>query len=308
MHILLAQPRGFCAGVEMAVTAVERAIELYGTPLYAFHEVVHNTTIVADLQRRGVRFVNDVTDVPTGAVVVFSAHGVSPAVRAKAAERQLVVVDATCPLVSKVHTEARRFVKDGFTVVFIGHAGHDEAVGLLGEAPDGIVLIETLEDVERVAVPDPGRVAYLTQTTLGVDDTRRIVDALNKRFPRIVGPAHNDICYATQNRQIAIRSIASESSLALILGSRHSSNSQRLREVASDAGASSHLIDGPADLRHEWFDGVSDVAITAGASVPESLVKATVAAIVDRYGAQVDEHRTAEETMHFSLPEPVRTQ
>jgi len=306
VHILLAQPRGFCAGVEMAVAAVERALELYGSPLYAFHEIVHNTAIVAGLQRRGVLFVNDVTDVPTGAVIVFSAHGVSPAVRAMAAERHLVVVDATCPLVSKVHTEARRFVKDGFSVVFIGHAGHDEAVGLLGEAPDAIILIETLEDVERVTVPDSHRVAYLTQTTLGVDDTRRIVEALNKRFPGIVGPTHSDICYATQNRQTAIRSIASESSLALILGSRHSSNSQRLREVASDAGASSHLIDGPEDLRHEWFDRVSEVAVTAGASVPESLVKATVAAIVDRYGARVDEHRTAEETMHFSLPAPVR--
>jgi 4-hydroxy-3-methylbut-2-enyl diphosphate reductase len=267
---------------------------------------VHNTTIVADFKRRGVRFVDDLTDVPIGAVVVFSAHGVSPDVRARAAERNLIVVDATCPLVSKVHAEARRFVKDGFSVVFIGHAGHDEAVGLMGEAPEAIILVETLEDAERITVPNPEKVAYLTQTTLGVDDTRRIVAALDRRFPGIVGPAHHDICYATQNRQTAIRSIACESRLALVLGSRHSSNSQRLKEVAADAGASAHLIDGPQDLRQEWFEGVSSVAVTAGASVPESLVNATVAALVDRYRAQVDEHRTAEETMHFSLPMPVR--
>jgi 4-hydroxy-3-methylbut-2-enyl diphosphate reductase len=306
MRIVLAQPRGFCAGVEMAVTAVERALHLYGTPLYAFHEVVHNVTIVADFKRRGVRFVDDLDEVPHGAVVVFSAHGVSPAVRATAAQRNLVVVDATCPLVSKVHAEARRFARDGFTVVFIGHPGHDEAVGLIGEAPDHIVLVETLADVETVAVRDPRRVAYLTQTTLGVDDTRRIVAALERRFPGIVGPAHDDICYATQNRQTAIRALARESPVTVILGSRHSSNSQRLREVAADAGASAHLVDGPDDLRDQWFAGISTVAVTAGASVPESLVQATVAAIAHRYDAHVDEHGAVEETMHFSLPLPVR--
>jgi 4-hydroxy-3-methylbut-2-en-1-yl diphosphate reductase len=291
----------------MAVTAVERALELYGAPLYAFHQIVHNRTVVSDFERRGVRFVDDLANVPRGAVVVFSAHGVCPAVRAVAAERNLLVVDATCPLVSKVHTEARRFVNEAYTVIFVGHAGHDETVGVMGEAPRHILLVETCADVDRLIVPDPQRVAYLTQTTLGVDDTRLILQALQRRFPGIVGPPHEDVCYATQNRQAAIGRLAGGASLALVLGSRNSSNSLRLVEVAAARGAAARLIDGPEDLRPEWFDdGVLTVAVTAGASVPESQVKATVDVLVGRYGARVDEFRTAEESTQFSLPVPVR--
>jgi 4-hydroxy-3-methylbut-2-enyl diphosphate reductase len=290
----------------MAILAVERALDLYGAPLYAFHQIVHNRSVITDFERRGVRFVADIADVPEAANVVFSAHGVSPEVRSKAAERHLHVVDATCPLVNKVHVEARRFARQGFTIVLIGHAGHDETVGLLGEAPDNIRLVETPADVHALSVPNPLRVAYVTQTTLSIDDAQLIIDALKRRFPTIVGPPREDICYATQNRQRAFRVLTGEAEVAMVIGSCNSSNSQRLAEVANGRGVPAHLVDGPEDLRPEWFEGISTVALTAGASVPEMLVQATVAALAEKYQARMEEHRTTEESMHFSVPILVR--
>ncbi len=306
MRVLLAQPSGFCAGVEMAVATVDRALELFGEPLYAFHQIVHNQVVVADLTRRGVRFVNDIADIPRGAAVVFSAHGVSPDVRAHASELGLRVVDATCPLVTKVHVEARRYARAGYTIVLIGHAGHDETVGVMGEAPEHVCLVETLDDAERLLVPDPSRVAYLTQTTLGVVDTRLIVQALKRRFPGIVGPPRQDICYATENRQVAVRDLAVEADVVLVVGSGNSSNSRRLVEVAANQGVPALLVEGPDALRAEWLEGASTIVVTAGASVPDSLVKSTVAVLVTSYGADVEERRVADESVFFPLPLPVR--
>ena len=306
LRVLLARPRGFCAGVDMAVSALDRALELFGAPVYAYHQIVHNTYLVARYQRRGVVFVDDVRDVPESGTVVLSAHGVAPEVRRLADARRLRTVDATCPLVHKVHSEARRFARDGYTIVLVGHRGHDETLGVMGEAPAQMVLVETVADVERLHVRDAGRVAYLTQTTLSVDDAGRVIDALRRRFPAIVGPATEDICYATQNRQDAVRTLAPRADRVLVIGSGNSSNSRRLAELGERQGVPTRLVDGPEELDASWFIGARTVLVTAGASVPEELVQATVAWLQQRFDTEVEEQRGAEETLRFQLPVVVR--
>ena len=302
MRVLLASPHGFCAGVVMAVRALERALELFGPPLYVYHEIVHNTHVVESFRERGVTFVDSLDDVPRGATLLYSAHGVSPQVRAEARRRGLRAIDATCPLVAKVHAEAIRYAERGYTIVLIGHEGHDEVVGTLGEAPGRIVLVETPEDAARLEVPDASRVAYLTQTTLSVDDANRVIEALRRRFPGIVGPAKDDICYATQNRQEAVRALVGQSDLVLVVGSPNSSNSRRLTEVAVEHGRAARLVDRCDDLRTEWFDGVENVLLTAGASAPEHLVQQCLAWIQEQFGAEVEERVVRQEEVSFALP------
>src|SRR5438270_307336 len=271
--LLLAAPRGYCAGVDRAVQTVERALELHGAPVYVRKEIVHNKHVVEKLRERGAVFVEEHDDsIPEGAVTVFSAHGVSPAVHADAEKRPLQTIDATCPLVTKVHREAVRFAAEGYTIVLIGHAGHEEVEGTMGEAPDHIVLVETEEDADRLEVPDPDRIAYISQTTLSVDETRAIIARLRDRFPNITGPRTDDICYATTNRQAAVKQMAAQCDLVLVIGSRNSSNSQRLVDVARAAGAAAHLIDNESQVREEWLDGARVVGISSGASAPELLV------------------------------------
>jgi len=309
MRVILASPRGFCAGVNMAIASLESAIERFGTPIYVYHEIVHNTWVVRRFQQRGVVFVSRLDEVPPGAHLLYSAHGVSPDVRREAADRRLETIDATCPLVTKVHREAVRFAMQGYTVILIGHAGHDEVVGTMGEAPAAIRLIASVEEADCVEVADRDRVAYLTQTTLSVDDTAQIVDRLRRRFPKLVGPARDDICYATQNRQEVVRRLASKAHLVLVVGSRNSSNSQRLAELARSGGVTAHLIDGPADIDPNWFhrkEGEESVLITAGASAPENLVQQCVSYLQERFQAEVEEVRLREEEVHFVLPRELR--
>jgi 4-hydroxy-3-methylbut-2-en-1-yl diphosphate reductase len=267
-RVLLAAPRGYCAGVDRAVQTVERALELYGAPIYVRKEIVHNKHVVEELSKRGAIFVEEESEVPEGEMVVFSAHGVAPAVHESSAARQLRTIDATCPLVTKVHVSARRFAADGYTIVLIGHAGHEEVEGTTGEAPDSIILVQTVEEVATLEVPDPERVAFITQTTLSVDETAEIIAALRARFPAIVSSKSDDICYATTNRQIAVKQLASECELVLVIGSTNSSNSNRLVEVAREHGAASPLIDNHTQVREEWLEGVETVGITSGASAP----------------------------------------
>jgi 4-hydroxy-3-methylbut-2-en-1-yl diphosphate reductase len=306
MHIILAAPRGFCAGVNMAIEALELAIRAYGTPLYVYHEIVHNKWVVGMFREQGVVFVNDLAEVPEGAHLLYSAHGVPPAVRQQAAERRLQTLDPPCPLVTKVHLEAVRFARQGHTVILIGHAGHDEVVGTMGEAPQSIRLIQTTADIDRLDVPDPSKVAYLTQTTLSVDDAAQMIERLRQRFPQIVGPPRDDICYATQNRQEAIRVLAKEVDAVLVVGSRNSSNSQRLAELARACGVAAHLIDGPADINLEWFSGRERVLITAGASAPETLVQECVEFLRKRFDASVEARVIRQEQMRFALPKALR--
>jgi 4-hydroxy-3-methylbut-2-enyl diphosphate reductase len=306
MRVILAAPRGFCAGVNMAIEALTRAIETYGTPLYAYHEIVHNTWVVERFRQQGVIFVDDLAEVPEGVPLLYSAHGVPPEVRRQAAERHLLTIDATCPLVTKVHREAVRFAGQGYTVLLIGHAGHDEVVGTTGEAPQSIRLIESLADADQVDVPDPSRVIYLTQTTLSVDDAARIIERLRRRFPQIIGPPQDDICYATQNRQEAVRLLAAESDVVLVVGSQNSSNSQRLVELARSCGVAAHLIDGPADIDLGWFSGEETVTITAGASAPETLVEECVNRLRERFAASVETRTIRPEQLRFALPNPLR--
>ncbi|MGH3624276.1 MAG: 4-hydroxy-3-methylbut-2-enyl diphosphate reductase [Sciscionella sp.] len=305
--LLLAAPRSFCAGVERAIEVVERLLEREGAPVYVRKQIVHNTHVVAELRTRGAVFVDELDGVPDGAVVVFSAHGVSPAVRAEAANRRLRVVDATCPLVGKVHAEARRFAANGDTVVLIGHAGHEEVEGTLGEAPANSVLVQSVADVEALSVPDQERVSYLTQTTLAVDETTEILAALRRRFPALRGPASDDICYATTNRQDALRAIAGESDLVLVLGSANSSNSVRLVELSHRQGTPAHLIDSLDDIRPEWLDGVRVVGLTAGASAPPGLFDAVVETLSALGSVTVAERETVRETIHFTLPAAMRS-
>src|SRR5687768_7581339 len=274
--LFLAAPRGYCAGVDRAVQTVERALELYGPPVYVRKEIVHNKHVVEQLRGRGAIFVDQETEVPAGETVVFSAHGVSPAVHANAGERELKTIDATCPLVTKVHVEAKKFAAEGYTIVLIGHAGHEEVEGTMGEAPESIVLIETEDDAERLEVPDPDRVAYISQTTLSVDETNAIIRKLRERFPNIVGPRTDDICYATTNRQMAVRQMAEACDLVLVIGSQNSSNSNRLVELARALGIDSHLIDNENQVREEWLEGKRTVGISSGASAPEELVQRLV--------------------------------
>ena len=304
--VLLAAPRSFCAGVERAIAVVEQLLGQRGGPIYVRKQIVHNSHVVADLQTRGAVFVDELAVVPDGSTVVFSAHGVSPAVRAEAASRELEVIDATCPLVTKVHAEARRFAARGDTVVLIGHAGHEEVEGVLGEAPDRTVLVQTVEEVATLRVTDPARVSYLMQTTLAVDEATEIVQALQARFPALRGAATNDICYATTNRQEALKAIAEQSDLVLVVGSMNSSNSVRLVELAHRYGKASYLIDSPSDIRPEWLDGVAVVGLTAGASAPPRLVDAVIAALVNFGPISVVERETTREDVHFTLPSTVR--
>jgi 4-hydroxy-3-methylbut-2-enyl diphosphate reductase len=305
-RVLLAAPRGYCAGVDRAVQTVERALELYGAPVYVRKEIVHNKHVVEELTKRGAIFVEEETEVPEGEMVVFSAHGVAPAVHEKAAARQLRTIDATCPLVTKVHVEARRFAADGYTIVMIGHDGHEEVEGTTGEAPESIVLVETVDEVATLEVEDPERVAFITQTTLSVDETSEIIAALRARFPSIVSSKSDDICYATTNRQIAVKQLASECELVLVIGSTNSSNSNRLVEVAREHGADSHLIDNHTQVREEWLEGVETVGITSGASAPEELVEALVDHFRERGASEVSELRTVHEDVRFMLPKEIR--
>ena len=307
MRILLANPRGFCAGVNMAIDVVEQVLKLRGAPVYVYHEIVHNRHVVDDFRRRGVVFVDDVREVPEGSVVVYSAHGISPTVRAEAQRRRLVEVDATCPLVIKVHHEVQRFAREGYSIIFIGHARHDEAVGTVGEAPDAIIVVESPEDVERLQVKDPKRIAYVTQTTLSLYDAQRIIDALKKKFPHVKAPPKEDICYATTNRQNAVADVAPEVDLVLVIGSRNSSNSQRLVETANEAGKAAYLIDDQSELDPAWFDGVETVLITAGASAPEHLVQDLVSRLRREYGADEEVRTVAEEDMSFAPPKSLRS-
>lgn len=306
MRVILASPRGFCAGVNMAVEALELALARHGAPVFVYHEIVHNKWVVERFRRVGAVFVNSVEEVPEGALLFYSAHGVSPEVRAQAARRRLRTVDATCPLVTKVHREAIRFARQGYTIVLIGHAGHDEVVGTMGEAPEAIVLVETEQDVDRVVVPDPSRVAYLTQTTLSVDEALRIVDRLRQRFPAMVGPPRDDICYATQNRQAAVRELARLAHVVLVVGSQNSSNSRRLAEIARSCGVPAWLIDDASHLLPQWFRQGDTVVITAGASAPESLVAECVRWLQDRFGATVEPAVVRSENVHFPLPRELR--
>jgi 4-hydroxy-3-methylbut-2-en-1-yl diphosphate reductase len=304
--LLLAAPRGYCAGVDRAVQTVERALELYGPPVYVRKEIVHNKHVVEQLRERGAIFVEEEDQVPEGETVVFSAHGVAPSVHAGAAARGLQTIDATCPLVTKVHVEAKKFAAQGYTIVLIGHAGHEEVEGTTGEAPDHIVLIETEEDVDRLDVNDPDKIAYISQTTLSVDETSAIIYKLRERFPNIIGPRTDDICYATTNRQMAVRQMAPHCDLVLVIGSANSSNSNRLVEVARDHGAESHPIDNESQMREEWLDGKHVVGITSGASAPEELVKRLVKWFRERGTVDVEEFDVVQEDTRFMLPKEIR--
>ena len=304
--ILLAAPRGYCAGVDRAVQTVERALELYGAPVYVRKEIVHNKHVVEKLRDRGAVFVESESEVPEGATVVFSAHGVSPAVHANATDRGLHTIDATCPLVTKVHVEAKKFAADDYTIVLIGHAGHEEVEGTMGEAPANIVLIEDEAGVDGLEVRDPLKVAYISQTTLSVDETQAIIARLRERFPAITGPRTDDICYATTNRQAAVKQLAKQSDLVLVIGSRNSSNSNRLVEVAREHGADSYLIDNEGQVREEWLEGKRVIGITSGASAPEELVQRLVEFFRRRGAEDVRELQVVSEDVRFMLPKAIR--
>ncbi|HVQ77219.1 MAG TPA: 4-hydroxy-3-methylbut-2-enyl diphosphate reductase [Candidatus Binatia bacterium] len=301
-RIVLAGPRGFCAGVDRAIDIVELALQVCPPPVYVRKEIVHNRHVVEALRAKGAQFVDELGEVPDGATVIFSAHGISPAVRTEARERGLRVIDATCPLVTKVHLEAVRYARERYTIILVGHADHDEVVGTVGEAPERILVIDSPEDVAGLDVPDPERVAYLTQTTLSVDDTRECIDALRRRFPKIVGPAKDDICYATQNRQAAVKAVAAEVDVLLVIGAANSSNANRLVEVSEGLGTRSYLINDRHDIRPEWLTGARRIGVTAGASTPEFLVTEVVESL--RYLQSVDarEVRVVDEDVHFGLP------
>jgi 4-hydroxy-3-methylbut-2-en-1-yl diphosphate reductase len=305
--IYLAAPRGYCAGVDRAVQTVEHALDLYGAPVYVRKEIVHNKHVVEELAARGAIFVDQETEVPEGETVVFSAHGVAPSVHANAAKRELRTIDATCPLVTKVHVEARKFAEQGYTIVLIGHDGHEEVEGTMGEAPERIVLIESEEDVERLEVDDPDRIAYISQTTLSVDETQDIIEKLKARLPNIIGPRTDDICYATTNRQLAVKQMAGECDLVLVIGSRNSSNSNRLVEVARFHGAESYLIDNETQVEEGWLEDKRVVGITSGASAPENLVQRLVDFFRARGVTDISEFHVVKEDVRFMLPKHIRT-
>lgn len=307
MKIILANPRGFCAGVNMAIESLEQALQMFGTPLYVYHEIVHNRPVVDRFRKQGVVFVDSIEEIPENSTVLYSAHGVAPTIRETAARRQLRAIDATCPLVTKVHLEAIKFARQGYTILLIGHAGHDEVVGTLGEAPDAIELVQCPLDVDKLQLPADARVAYLTQTTLSLDDAEVIIAALKRRFPQIVGPSRDDICYATQNRQEAVRELAAEADAVIVLGSQNSSNSLRLTEVARLRGKASYLIDTAAEIQPGWFQGHETVLVTAGASAPEENVQECIAFLKDRFGATVESRVIREEHVSFPLPRELRS-
>ena len=305
--VLLVRPRGYCAGVERAVQTVEEALAKFGAPVYVRKQIVHNLNVVRDLEAKGAVFVEETEEVPEGSIVIFSAHGVAPSVHAEAEARSLRMIDATCPLVTKVHHEARRFAREGYDIVLIGHEGHEEVVGTTGQAPDRIHLVDGPEEAASVVVQDPERVAWLSQTTLSVDETLRTVDALRAQFPELTSPPSDDICYATQNRQNAVKAIAQRCDVVLVVGSRNSSNSVRLVEVALDEGArASYLVDQADEIEPAWLDGVATVGLTSGASAPEWLVEGVLETLAKRGFTNVEEVRTVEETLQFALPPEVR--
>ncbi len=306
MKVLVASPRGFCAGVNMAIESLDLALAALAPPIYVYHEIVHNKYVVDHFRGRGVTFVDDLEDVPLGSTLLFSAHGVSPEVRRLARERNLHAIDATCPLVTKVHLEAIKYARAGYTILLIGHEGHDEVIGTMGEAPEAIILVETPEDVATLQVADEQKLAYLTQTTLSVDDANRIIAQLKERFPAIVSPPKEDICYATQNRQEAVSILAEEADLAIVLGSQNSSNSQRLAELARERSIPAYLVDGPGDLDVAWFDGVGTVLVTAGASAPEQVVDECLQWLDARFGATIEQRSVREESVSFPLPRELR--
>lgn len=311
MQILLANPRGFCAGVDRAISIVERALELYGAPIYVRHEVVHNRYVVEGLRQRGAVFVEDLHEVPDGCIVIFSAHGVSQAVRAEAKSRDLSVFDATCPLVTKVHMEVARASRKGMEAVLIGHAGHPEVEGTMGQYSNpqgGMYLVESPEDVAKLVVKNPENLCFMTQTTLSVDDTSEVIDALRQHFPAIIGPRKDDICYATTNRQEAVRQLAEQAQVVLVVGSKNSSNSNRLAELARRAGKAAYLIDGAEDIDEAWLQGADTVGVTAGASAPEVLVQAVIARLQDLGAVTVTETEGREENITFEVPRELRVQ
>lgn len=301
-RVLLASPRGFCAGVDRAIEIVRLALEAYGPPVYVYHEIVHNPYVVRELRDKGAVFVLDLDEVPEGSRTIYSAHGVSPVVRQQAADRHLQVVDATCPLVTKVHLEAIRFAAQGFWILLIGHKGHDEVTGTMGEVPQRILLVSDVEEAERIAVPDPAKVAVLTQTTLSVDDTEAIIAVLRRRYPQITFPPKDDICYATQNRQTSVKALAKEADLVLVMGASNSSNSQRLREVAEQVGVPAYLINDHTEIDAAWLDGVTTVGVTSGASTPDFLVQETVQHLQSLGATELEQMTLVEEGVHFALP------
>jgi len=306
MRILLANPRGFCAGVNMAIDCVDRVLKLKGPPIYVYHEIVHNKHVVDRFIKQGVVFVNSIEEVPNGSTVVYSAHGVSPEIRRKSECRDLIQVDATCPLVTKVHSEAIRFADKKYTIILIGHEDHDEVIGTLGEAPDCIRIVESPDDVARLDIPAGHRIAYLTQTTLSIDDAHQIIEALRRKYPGIHAPKKEDICYATTNRQQAVMELAPQSDLVLVVGSKNSSNSLRLVEIAENRGVKAYLVDDVSEINHDWLAGVRTLLLTAGASAPEDLVQSIIALLQERYHATVEDAHVTEEDMHFELPYSLR--
>jgi len=307
MKVLLASPRGFCAGVNMAIDSLDIALEAFGAPIYVYHEIVHNKYVVNEFRDKGVVFIERLTEAPEGSTLLFSAHGVSPEIRQAARDRNLHAIDATCPLVTKVHLEAIKYAKQGYTILLIGHEGHDEVVGTMGEAPEAILLVETPEEVDSLVVADESKVAYLTQTTLSVDDANRIISRLRERFPQISSPPKDDICYATQNRQEAVSLLTGEADLVLVLGSQNSSNSQRLAELAIERGTPAHLIDGASDIQAGWLEGVETVLVTAGASAPEVVVEECLDFLRDQHGATIEVRTTRQESVSFPLPKELRS-
>ncbi|MFG3495103.1 4-hydroxy-3-methylbut-2-enyl diphosphate reductase [Streptomyces sp. NPDC047928] len=306
-RVLLAAPRGYCAGVDRAVIAVEKALEQYGAPIYVRHEIVHNKYVVQTLEKKGAIFVDETAEVPEGSIVMFSAHGVAPTVHQEAAERKLATIDATCPLVTKVHKEAVRFANEDYDILLIGHEGHEEVIGTSGEAPDHITLVDGPGDVEKVEVRDPSKVVWLSQTTLSVDETMETVDALKEKFPQLISPPSDDICYATQNRQLAVKQMGAEADLVIVVGSKNSSNSVRLVEVALGAGArDAHLVDFADEIDEAWLDGVTTVGVTSGASVPDVLVEGVLEWLSKRGFEDVEIVKAAEESITFSLPKELR--
>ncbi|MGD9857267.1 MAG: 4-hydroxy-3-methylbut-2-enyl diphosphate reductase [Planctomycetaceae bacterium] len=306
MRILLANPRGFCAGVNMAIDCLDEVIRRFGPDIYVYHEIVHNRYVVERFTRQGVTFVDDVSEAPEGALLLYSAHGVSPEVRQQARERKLHTIDATCPLVTKVHLEAIKYARDGYHIVLIGHDGHDEVIGTMGEAPESITLVETPEDVDVLSFPDGAKIAYLTQTTLSVEEAGQVISRLEERFPQIEHPPKEDICYATTNRQHAVRELIRQADLLIVLGSQNSSNSRRLREIGDTFGKPAYLVDGAGQLQPAWFEGVETVLVTAGASAPEVVVQETIDHMVQHYGATLEEVTTREEHVTFPLPKELR--
>jgi 4-hydroxy-3-methylbut-2-enyl diphosphate reductase len=307
MHILLANPRGFCAGVNMAIDCLDECIRAFGPDIYVYHEIVHNKYVVDRFTQQGVTFVDDLNEVPQGAILLYSAHGVSPAIREHARRRELRTIDATCPLVTKVHIEAVRYAQSGYHIILIGHEGHDEVIGTMGEAPESITLVESPEDVERLSFPAGARLAYLTQTTLSVDEAGAVIRALERKFPQVEHPPKEDICYATTNRQHAVRTLIEQADLLLVLGSQNSSNSRRLMEIGEAAGKPSYLIDGKHELNPDWFDGIQRVLVTAGASAPDVVVQDVIDFLVENFGATCAQVTTREEHVTFPLPRELRT-